>query len=442
MSVLPVVAIVGRPNVGKSTLFNRIARGRPAIVENEPGVTRDRLYRQSEWLGRQFIVVDTGGLEVNPGDDVRKEVQRQTALAVDESDVVIFVVDVREGITHDDEMSAEVLRRSGKRVVLAVNKVDHPNHRPGVDEFYRMGLGEPVPVSAEHGLNLGDLLDRVIEGQSPAEAQERADEVPRVALLGRPNVGKSSLINALLSEERVIVSHEPGTTRDAIDVECVLMGQEMVFVDTAGLRRKARVQGGVERFSVLRALRAASRSTVVVLMLDATGRVSTQDQRIAGYLNREGKPLIVAINKWDLHVGSGLENEINLHLDDRLDFVHYAPRIFISALTGLNLDQLPQLITRVWTESTKRISTGQLNRALEDALLDNPPPRRKGRELKILFVTQVGVGPPEFVFFVNNPDLVHFSYQRYLENEWRRRFGFEGSPMVFHFRPRSRDQGE
>ncbi len=439
---LPVVAIVGRPNVGKSTLFNRIVRGRQAIVEDEPGVTRDRLYRESEWGGYGFMVVDTGGLEVNPDDDIRRQVQLQTARAVAEADVVLLVVDARSSLTAADYASVEALRRLGGQIILVANKVDHPNHLPDVADLYGLGLGEPIAVSAEHGQNIGDLLDRVIALLPQQEQQEFDPDVPRVAVVGKPNVGKSSLVNALAAEERVIVAGEPGTTRDAIDIKLRIDGREMVFIDTAGLRRKARVEDGVERYGVLRSLRAIQRSTVVVLMLDATDKVAVQDQRIAGYVRRESRPMILALNKWDL-VDAEQRDEYLQHLDERLDFASYAPRLPLSALTGFNVDQLPALVMRVCEVAELRVPTGVLNRALEDAIYSNPPPARKGRRLNVLYVTQVGVRPPEFAFFVNDPELVHFSYKRYLENEWRRRFGFEGSPLVLHFRPRSGgDRGE
>lgn len=432
---LPAVAIVGRPNVGKSTLFNRIVRGRQAIVENEPGVTRDRLYRETEWLDRRFILVDTGGMESRPQDSIRAEVQEQTARAVREAEVVLLVVDAREGVTPGDEAAAEIIRRAGKRVVLVANKVDHPSHRDNLAEFYRLGLGDPVGVSAQHGQNIGDLLDRVLELLPEPEPVAERTDVPRVAVVGRPNVGKSSLVNYLLGDPRVVVSEEAGTTRDAVDVTCILEGREMVFIDTAGLRRRARIAQGVEKWGTLRSIRAIRRATVVLLLLDVDSGIALQDQRIAGFIQREGKPLIIGLNKWDLLSPEDRE-ELLEEIDEKLDFVDYAPRLPISAVTGLNLRDLPGLIARVEEESQKRISTGELNRALEEALLDSPPPRRRGRQLRILYVSQVGTVPPTFVFFVNDPQLVHFSYRRYLENRWRRRYGFEGSPLVFHFRSR------
>lgn len=433
---LPAVAIVGRPNVGKSTLFNRIVRGRQAIVEDEPGVTRDRLYRETEWLGRRFILVDTGGMESHPEDYIRSEVQRQTQTAVREAEVILLLVDSREGLMPGDEAAAEIIRRSGKKVILVVNKVDHPSHRDSLAEFYRLGLGEPLGISAQHGQNIGDLLDEILALLGPEEPQPEEKDLPRVAVVGRPNVGKSSLINYLLGDPRVVVSEEAGTTRDAVDVTCILEGREMVFIDTAGLRRRSRVDQGVEKWGTLRSIRAIRRATVVILLLESSHGVTVQDQRIAGFIQREGKPLILGLNKWDLLESQEEKVSFLEETEERLDFAHYAPRLPISAVTGLNLSDLPGLIQKVEEESQKRITTGELNRALEEALLDNPPPRRRGKELKIFFVSQVGTAPPVFVFFVNDPKLVHFSYHRYLENRWRRRYGFVGSPLVFHFRPR------
>ncbi|HAA89493.1 MAG: GTPase Der [Thermoanaerobacterales bacterium 50_218] len=431
----PVVALVGRPNVGKSTLFNRLAGGRTAIVADVPGVTRDRLYRDAEWEKRTFTLVDTGGLFL-PDPDFSGEVRKQVEKAIEEADVVVFVVDFRVGPTPEDEEIARLLHKYRKKVVLAVNKVDNfrrDSHH--VYEFLTLGLGEPIPISALHGLNIDTLLSKIVEMFPPEEADEEVEGI-RVAVVGRPNVGKSSLVNALLREERVIVSEVPGTTRDAIDTVLVQDDKRYIIVDTSGIRRKSRVTPGVERYSVIRALRAIDRADVVLLVLDAALGVVEQDKKIGGYIEEAGKGLIIIINKWDLVMEKTDIEDFQQMVRAELHFLSYAPLLFISALSGWGVDQVLGLVDLVASEQVKRISTGNLNNWLNEILLFNPPPSTKGKELKIYYAVQVGVKPPHFLFFVNDPDLVHFSYKRFLENQLRKTYGFEGTPLRLIFRRR------
>jgi len=430
----PIVAIIGRPNVGKSTLFNRITGSRVAIVENTPGITRDRLYRDAEWCGRQFTLVDTGGIAVQVDDPLVAQVRYQVEQALEQADVILFLVDARASITADDEEVAELLRRSHRPVILVANKVENFSDPTLIHEFYRLGLGEPFPISAAHGLNIGDLLDKVI-ALLPAEAEQADKDVLKVAVVGRPNVGKSSLINRLLGEERVIVSDLPGTTRDAIDTYIRCGELEYILIDTAGMRRKSRVAAPTEHYSVLRALKAVERADVVLLVLDGTEGVTEQDKKIAGYGHEHGKASIILVNKWDLvpkddKTAVKYEEEVR----QELSFMAYAPVLFISALTGQRLLRVLPAVDAAGEEASKRIATGTLNAVVQEAVILNPPPSVKGQVVKILYATQIKIKPPTFLFFCNRPEGVHFSYKRYLENQLRKAFGFESTPLRLIFR--------
>ncbi len=439
-----IVAIVGRPNVGKSTLFNNIAQKRLAIVEDTPGVTRDRLYATGEWRDVPFTLVDTGGIETMGETDMLRFVRYQAEEAIQEADVILFVVDARVGLTNEDEEIARRLRQSNKPILLVANKADSPNQQANVFEFYSLGLGDPIPVSAANKLNLGDLLDETL-ALFPDDALDGLDEADseeiRVAIIGRPNVGKSSLFNSLIGKERSIVSNEAGTTRDAIDTTIERDGQTYVFIDTAGMRKRARVEEAVERYSVMRALRAVDRADIVLMVIDAVEGVTEQDKKIAGYAHEAGKGIILVVNKWDL-----VEKDTNTTLRyteairTELGFMQYAPVVFVSALTKQRVHRLPELIRYVADQHSMRVSTSVLNQLVEDAININPPPNDKGRRLKLLYTTQVKTKPPTFVFFVNDPDLMHFSYRRYLENKLREAMGFEGTPI--HFIVRSRSEKE
>jgi len=436
----PVVAIIGRPNVGKSTLFNRIAGGRMAIVEGEPGVTRDRLYRDAEWSGRSFTVVDTGGLDFHEDDEIIQGARRQAELAIREADAVLFVVDARAGLNPYDEEVAAFIRRSQKPALLVVNKVEKYDLPTQIYEFYRLGLGEPVPVSAAEGLNTGDMLDKLLELLPPKEESPYASDVIKIAVIGRPNVGKSSLVNYILGEERVLVSNIPGTTRDAIDTLFERADRKYVIIDTAGVRRKSKIGRKTERYSVIRALRAVDRSDVVLIMLDAVEGITDQDKRIAGYALEAGKAMIIVVNKWDLIAKD--DRTINLYTEkirQELAFIKYVPVIFISALTGKRVFKVLELVNSVAEQNSTRISTSDLNALLREATLQNPPPADKARRLKIFYATQSGVKPPRFILFCNNPDLMHFSYLRYLENRLRQAYGFEGTPVRFALRKRVKE---
>lgn len=423
-----MVAVVGRPNVGKSALFNRICGERIAIVEDQPGVTRDRLYRDAEWLGRPFGLVDTGGFQWEEG-DLHQQVRWQAEIAVREADVILFVVDARSGPTVADEDVAFVLRRTGKPVILAVNKVDSYSPEAAA-EFYSLGLGTPIPVSAIHGTNVGDLLDAVVERFGPPGDPPEEDDRIRVAVIGRPNVGKSSLVNRLLGEDRMIVSDAAGTTRDSIDSEWVVGESRYLLIDTAGIRRKARIDTLLERVTVLRAFRAVDRSDVVLMMIDATGGVREQDKRIAGYAHEQGKAAILLVNKWDLVEKDThrMKQEEEL-IREELGFMRYAPILFVSAGTGQRVHRIPGMVDAVYAQAVRQVPTSVLNQVLRETVMVTPPPSDKGRKLKILYVTQVRNRPPTFVFFVNDPELMHFSYRRHLENRFREALGFEGTPI-------------
>lgn len=441
----PIVAIVGRPNVGKSTLFNRIAGGGAmlAIVEDKPGVTRDRLYRDAEWLGREFTLVDTGGVEFrNVADPINKGVHLQAKLAIEEADVILFVLDAREGMTPVDEEVSRVLRASGKPVIMVANKVEDFTATHDIFEFYKLGLGEPVMVSAAHGKNIGDLLDRVNELLPKTGIDAELDEdIIKIAVIGRPNVGKSSIVNAVLGEERVIVSDIPGTTRDAIDTYFEQGEQGFLLIDTAGMRKKGKIDEPTERYSVIRSLRAVDRAEVVLMVIDASEGITEQDKKIAGYAHEGGKGIVIVVNKWDL-VEKDDKTMLRFTEDIReeLGFMQYAPAVFVSALTKKRIPKILELVSYVAEQHSMRISTSRLNELIQEAVRLNPPPTDKGRRLKLLYSTQAAVKPPTFILFVNEPELLHFSYLRYLENQLRSSFGFEGTPIRFFVRKRNEEQ--
>lgn len=434
----PIVAIVGKPNVGKSTLFNRIIGGRTAIVEDTPGVTRDRIYRDSSWLDRKFTLIDTGGIDqINASDNITLQVKKQAELAILEADVIIFVIDGRAGITAEDQDISDLLRRTSKPVLLAINKIEDFSKMDELYEYYSLGLGEYVPISAEHGLNIGDLLDKLIEHfDSPEEDLDDPDTI-KIAVVGRPNVGKSSLVNVLLGEERVIVSNIPGTTRDAIDSPFERDGQKYILIDTAGMRRRGNIDISTERYSVIRALRAVDRCDVALLVLDGKEGVTEQDKKVAGYIHESGKGCVIVVNKWDLVEKDDKtlhRYEKNLRME--LGFMQYAPTAFVSALTKQRVQKIVELVKFVAEQQSHRINTSVLNEVISDAVSAVPPPTDKGRKLKILYSTQAGIKPPHFVLFVNDPELMHFSYQRHIENIVRKNFGFEGTPIRFTIKRR------
>ena len=434
----PIVAIVGRPNVGKSTLFNRLTGGLVAIVEDTPGVTRDRLYRDAEWLGKSFTVVDTGGIDfTTESSSILGQVRKQAQLAIEEADVILFVVDGRAGVTSDDENVAEMLRKTNKPVILIVNKIEQFKGNETIYEFYQLGLGDPVPISAAHGMNIGDLLDEVVSHFKDIPTDDYEPDVIKIAVVGRPNVGKSSLVNVILGEERVIVSEIAGTTRDAIDTPFLKEGQRYTIIDTAGMRRKGKIEEATERYSVIRSLRAVDRSDVCLLVLDGAEGVTEQDKRIAGYIHEAGKASIIVINKWDLvEKDEKTMHKYEKNIRSELGFMQYAPTIFVSALTKQRVIKIIDLVNFVAEQHAHRINTSVLNEVITDAVQLNPPPADKGKRLKILFSTQAGIKPPNFIFFVNEPELMHFSYLRYLENKIRENFGFEGTPIRITVRKR------
>ncbi len=435
----PVFAIVGRPNVGKSTLFNKIIGRRISIVEDTPGVTRDRIYAEGEWLGKTFILIDTGGIEPQKDDEILMQMKRQADLAIDMADVIIFMVDARDGMTAADKDVAAMLMRAGKPVVLVCNKVDNVGEPPlSVYEFYNLGLGDPLVISSTHGLGLGDLLDKAYGYVEFDEAEEPEDDVIHVAVIGKPNVGKSSLINRILGEERVIVSNVAGTTRDAIDTQYERNGQKYTFIDTAGMRKKGKIDENIERYSVVRALAAVDRSDVVLILIDANEGVTEQDTKIAGYAHNEGKASIVVVNKWDLVEKETMTMEnYRKQVYNDLSYMTYAPVAFISAKTGMRVEKLFDLIGFVYQQHAMRIATGVLNDVLGEAVQKVQPPSDKGKRLKIFYMTQPSTRPPTFVLFVNNKELAHFSYVRYLENQIRATFGLEGTPVRFLIREKS-----
>ena len=436
----PIVAIVGRPNVGKSTLFNRIAGERISIVEDTPGVTRDRIYADAEWLDHHFTLIDTGGLEPDSDDMMLKHMYSQAEIAISSADVILFVVDVRTGMTDMDMQVANILRKADKPVVLAVNKVDDlAKYGMQVYEFYSLGLGDPFGVSGGQMIGLGDLLDEVVK-HFPADKDDSAeDDAIKVAIIGKPNVGKSSLVNRILGENRIIVSDVAGTTRDAIDSEYELNGQKYVFIDTAGMRRKAKIKESIEKYSIIRAVAAVERADVCILMINAVEGITEQDTKVAGIAHEAGKAVIIAVNKWDLiEKDNHTMNKFLKDIDTEFKYLSYAPRIFISAATGQRVTKLFELITMVSENNSRRIATGMLNDVLIEAMAMNQPPAEKGKQLRIYYMTQVSVKPPTFVLFVNDTELLHFSYKRYLENQLRDAFGFVGTPI--HFIARNRKE--
>lgn len=434
----PLVAVVGRPNVGKSTFFNRIVGKRIAIVEDTPGVTRDRIYGEATWLEHTFTLVDTGGIEPVKEDIISAQMRRQAQLAIDMADVIIFLVDGREGLTAADEDVAAMLRRSHKPIVLAVNKVDHPKFEEAIYDFYSLGIGNPITISGEQGLGLGDLLDEVVS-YFPATEVEEAEDTTSIAIVGKPNVGKSSLVNALLGYERTIVSEIAGTTRDAIDTPFVHDGQSYTLVDTAGIRRKRAIDDAtIERYSVIRSLGAIRRADVALIVVDASQGMSEQDVRIAGYVHEEGKASVVIVNKWDLiEKDTYTMNQFKKKLYADLAFMDYVPILFISAKTGQRVNKVLELARYAYEQNCRRISTGTLNDIINEAITITEPPSDKGRRLKIYYGTQVSIKPPTFVLFVNDPNLMHFSYKRYLENYLRKSFGLDATPIRLLIRERS-----
>ena len=434
----PVVAIVGRPNVGKSTLFNTLAGDRISIVQDTPGVTRDRIYADVTWLNYNFTIVDTGGIEPESDDIILKSMREQAEIAIATADVILFLTDVRQGLVDADGKVADMLRRSKKPIVLAVNKVDSfEKFMPDVYEFYNLGLGDPQPISAASQLGLGDMLDEVVKHFGENALQEEEDERPRIAIIGKPNVGKSSIINKLLGEDRVIVSNIAGTTRDAIDTTIKRNGTEYVFIDTAGLRRKNKIKEEIERYSIIRTVAAVERCNVAVLVIDATEGITDQDAKIAGIAHERGKGMIIAVNKWDaVEKNDKTMNKFTTEIREKLSYMPYAELLFISAETGQRLPKLFDMIDAVIENHSLRIATGVLNEIMAEAVALNQPPSDKGKRLRLYYITQVSVKPPTFVIFVNDKELMHFSYTRYIENKIREAFGFRGTPLKFIIRER------
>lgn len=437
MNHIPTVALVGRPNVGKSTVFNRLVGDRISIVEDFPGVTRDRIYAQGEWLTKKFRLIDTGGIEM-VDEPIMNQIRYQAEIAMEEADVIVFLVNIQEGLTMEDEEITKILHRSHKPVLLAVNKVDNPEQRQLIYDFYSLGLGEPLPVSGAHGTGFGDLLDKVIENFPNLNDSDIEDDAIRFSFIGRPNVGKSSLVNAMLNEERVIVSNIEGTTREAVDTEFVdNEGQKFIMIDTAGIRKKGKVYENTEKYSVMRSLSAIERSDVVCMVLDAETGIRDQDKHVAGYAYESGKAMVILVNKWDLIKDK--EETFKTFIDDiktSFKYLSFVPIVFVSAETKQRLDKLPELIKEVYQNSQRRIQSSLLNNLLMDAVAMNPTPTDKGRRLKIYYMTQVSVGPPTFIVFVNDEELMHFSYERYLENQLRETFYFEGTPIHLIIRKR------
>ena len=434
----PVVAIVGRPNVGKSTLFNALAGEMISIVKDTPGVTRDRIYADVTWLDKEFTMIDTGGIEPDSKDIILSQMREQAQIAIDTADVIIFITDVKQGLVDADSKVADMLRRSGKPVVLVVNKVDNfDKYMADVYEFYNLGIGDPVPISAASRLGLGDMLDIVAENFPEGSAQAEDDDRPRVAIVGKPNVGKSSIINRLLGENRCIVSDIAGTTRDAIDTAVTWNGKEYVFIDTAGLRRKSKIKEELERYSIIRTVTAVERADVVLMVIDATEGVTEQDAKIAGIAHERGKGVIIVVNKWDaIEKNDRTMREYESDIRQVLSYMPYAEIMYVSAATGQRLNRLYDMIDMVIENQTLRIATGVLNEIMTEAVAMQQPPSDKGKRLKLYYITQVAVKPPTFVIFVNDKELMHFSYTRYLENKIREAFGFRGTSLKFFIRER------
>jgi len=434
----PIVAIVGRPNVGKSTLFNVLAGSRISIVKDTPGVTRDRIYADCTWLNRHFTLIDTGGIEPDSHDIILSQMREQAEIAIQTADVIVFITDVRQGLVDSDSKVAEMLRKSGKPVVLCVNKVDsYEKFMPDVYEFYNLGIGDPIPVSAVSKLGIGDLLDEITKHFSQDQTEEEEDDRPRIAIVGKPNVGKSSIINKLVGKNRVIVSDIAGTTRDAIDTDLIRNGKEYVFIDTAGLRRKSKIKEELERFSIIRAVTAVERADIVIVVIDAVEGITEQDAKIAGIAHERGKGIIIAVNKWDaIEKNDKTIYEHTRKIKEVLAYMPYAEYLFLSAKTGQRLNKLFDLIDTIIENQTLRVATGVLNEIITEAVALQQPPSDKGKRLKIYYVTQVSVKPPTFVVFVNDKELMHFSYLRYLENKIREAFGFKGTSLKFIIRER------
>jgi ribosome-associated GTPase EngA len=433
-----IVAIVGRPNVGKSTLFNMLAGERLAIVKDTPGVTRDRIYADVEWLNHNFTIVDTGGIEPKSDDIIMRSMREQAEIAIETADVIIFLTDVRDGVTASDMQVADMLRRSKKPVVLAVNKADSfEKFESYVYEFYNLGIGDPMPISAANRLGIGDMLEKVVAEFPEETLDEEPEDIPRIAVIGKPNTGKSSMINKLLGTDRLIVSDIAGTTRDAIDTKIKRNGREYIFIDTAGLRRKSKIKDEIERFSIIRTVAAVERCDIAVLLIDAEEGVTDQDAKIAGIAHERGKGMIIVVNKWDLiEKDTNTMNKMKKDIRNKLAYMPYAEMLFVSALTGQRLPKLFDTIDMVEQYSCMRIQTGVLNEILTDAVAENEPPNDKGKRLKLFYITQVSVKPPTFVLFVNSKELAHFSYIRYIENKLREAFLFTGTPIKIILRER------
>lgn len=425
---LPTVAFIGRPNVGKSTIFNRIAGDRISIVEDTPGVTRDRIYSHGEWLSTKFAMIDTGGIQISDA-PFSTQIKNQAEIAIDEADVIVFIVSGKEGVTDDDEQVAKILYRSDKPVVLAVNKVDNPESREDIYDFYSLGFGDPMPISGVHGLGLGDLLDKVVEKFPKTDEKAPNDDI-RFSIIGRPNVGKSSLVNAILGEDRVIVSDIAGTTRDAIDTRFESDGIKFTMVDTAGIRKRGKVYENTERYSVMRAMKAIDQSDVILFVMNAEEGIREQDKKVAGYAHEAGKAIITVVNKWDtLKKTNHTQQDFETLIRNEFQYMAYSPIIFVSAVTKQRIEKLPELIKRVYDNHEKRVQSSALNDVIMDAVAVHPTPTVNGKRLRIYYATQVVSGPPTFVVFVNNPDLMHFSYVRFLENQIRDNFDFMGTPI-------------
>ena len=438
----PLVAIVGRPNVGKSTFFNKIAGRRISIVEDTPGVTRDRIYADCEWLNHAFTLIDTGGIEPRTDDILLKQMRRQAEIAIDTCDVILFFTDGRTGLTADDQDVATMLRRSRKPVILVVNKVDYQEMNDTIYDFYALGLGEPFPISSTNMLGLGDLLDEIVQHFPQNDETVEEAHTIQIAVVGRPNVGKSSLVNRILGQERSMVSDIAGTTRDAVDTAFVREGQRYNIIDTAGIRRKRAIEEeSIERYSIVRALAAVRRCDVALIVINAEDGVTEQDTKVAGYVHEEGKAAIIVVNKWDaIEKETGTMEEFRKQVIEDLKFMDYAPVLFISALTGQRVNKVLETVRQVYEQASRRITTGLLNDILADATAALQPPFSSGRRLKIYYATQQSVCPPTFVFFVNDEKLMHFAYQRYLENQFRKSFGFEGTPLRFILREKNQKE--